>query len=153
MLQYWDLAGQPAGDAPARARRLIESAAADAWLPDGGIAYTLQFGGAVDKAWRFWWPVTEAIGAFAGLIKLDRRNEDEAWYRRLWTFADAHYIDHARGGWFPEIDPAGAVTSTIFKGKPDIYHSFQGCLLPLLPGQSGHANALRATAYDAVPGG
>ena len=135
-LQCWDLMGRPEGDAPARARRVIEQALADAWLADGGFAYTLDFNGDVAIGARFWWPVTEAIGAVAALIKLDRRPEDEDWYRRLWTFAADHYIDHRRGGWFPEIDASGAVTATIFAGKPDIYHALQACLYPLTEGIS-----------------
>lgn len=130
-LQHWDLAGRPTNSAPHAARQLIERALADAWLPDGGLAYTLDFDGAVADGSRFWWPVTEAIGATSALIVMDRRAEDEIWYRRLWGFANAHFIDHAKGGWFPAIDDKGAPTSSIFTGKPDIYHSLQACLLPL----------------------
>ncbi|WP_342070472.1 AGE family epimerase/isomerase [Yoonia algicola] len=130
-LQHWDLACRPANGAPKAARQLIERALADAWLPDGGLAYTLDFDGAVADGSRFWWPVTEAIGAISALIVMDRRAEDEIWYRRLWGFANAHFIDHAKGGWFPAIDDKDDPTSSIFTGKPDIYHSLQACLLPL----------------------
>ena len=150
LLQYWDLRGRPDGDASATARRLIEQALADAWLPSGGFAYTLHFDGSVDRASRFWWPVTEAIGAVAALIKLDHRAADEVWYRKLWTFADAHYIDHAHGGWFPEIDASGTVTSTIFAGKPDIYHALQACLFPLAEGLSHHGNDLKSGRGSAL---
>lgn len=47
--------------------------------------------------------MTEAIGTVATLVKLDGRDEDEQWYRRLWGFAQAHFIDEDRGGWFPEM--------------------------------------------------
>jgi mannose/cellobiose epimerase-like protein (N-acyl-D-glucosamine 2-epimerase family) len=67
----------------------------------------------------------------AALIVMDRNPADEIWYRRLWDFADAHFIDRARGGWYPAIDDHGQPTSSIFTGKPDIYHSLQACLLPL----------------------
>ena len=130
LLQHWDLSGRPQTDAPQVARKLIEQALQDAWLPDGGFAYTLNFDGSVADASRFWWPVTEAIGAGAALVLLDRRQEDEIWYRKLWTFAHDHFIDHKCGGWFPAIDAAGAPTQSIFAGKPDIYHSVQACLLP-----------------------
>ena len=130
LLQHWDLSGRPQTDAPQVARKLIEQALQDAWLPDGGFAYTLNFDGSVADASRFWWPVTEAIGAVAALVLLDRRQEDEIWYRKLWTFAHDHFIDHKCGGWFPAIDAAGAPTQSIFAGKPDIYHSVQACLLP-----------------------
>ncbi len=42
------------------------------------------------------------------------------------------FIDHARGGWYPELLPDGAPGEAIFVGKPDLYHSFQACLVPLL---------------------
>jgi mannose/cellobiose epimerase-like protein (N-acyl-D-glucosamine 2-epimerase family) len=142
-LQHWDLAGRPANGAPKAARNLIERALADAWLPDGGLAYTLDFDGQVADGSRFWWPVTEAIGAISALIVMDRRAEDEIWYRRLWDFANAHFIDHAKGGWFPAIDDKGAPTSSIFTGKPDIYHSLQACLIPL----SGRLSRLALVAH------
>lgn len=131
VLQHWDLSGRPEGEAPQSARRLIEQALSDAWLPDGGFAYTLDFQGNVDRASRFWWPVTEGIGALAALIKLERNESDEMWYRRLWSYAASHHVDFVHGGWFPEIDQAGRPLQTIFAGKPDIYHSLQACLHPL----------------------
>lgn len=74
LLHWWDLAGRPGDAAPANARRLIEQALADAWDPvRGGFAYTLDFDGRVAIPARYWWPVTEAIGAVAMLLKLDPR--------------------------------------------------------------------------------
>lgn len=145
LLQYWDLRGRPAGDAPAHARRLIEQALSDAWNAErGGFAYTLDFSGHVAIGDRYWWPVTEAIGAVAALIKLERRAEDERWYRRLWDFAGQHLIDRERGGWYPEIDADGRPVAIQFKGKPDIYHSVQTALFPLAEGLSGHAEELKS---------
>lgn len=145
LLQWWDLAGRPAGDAPARARRLIERALADAWDEmRGGLAYTLDFDGRVAIPARYWWPVTEAIGAVAMLLKLDPQPADEDWYRRLWQFADARLIDHALGGWFPELDAADRPAMQQFKGKPDIYHAIQATLFPLTPGLSRHMAGLAA---------
>ena len=120
VLQYWDLSGRPQGDALQNARRLIGQALTDAWLPEGGFAYTPDFDGTIDCASRFWWPVTEAIGALAALIKLEKNKCDEEWYRKLWSFAARFHIDFRNGGWHPEIDPTGRTTQTIFVGKPDI---------------------------------
>ena len=131
MLQHWDLCGRPIGDAPQIARNLIERALQDAWLDNGGFAYTLNFDGSVADSSRFWWPLTEAIGAVATLITLDRRADDEAWYRKLWDFANSTFIDHKHGGWFPAIDDNGVPTASIFQGKPDIYHSLQACVFSL----------------------
>lgn len=141
-LQHWDLAGRPDDGAPDRARHLVERALADAWAPEGGIVYTLDHDGAVAIPDRYWWPVSEAIGAVAALIKAQPAPGDEAWYRRLWAFADTAFIDHDRGGWFPEIDPEGKPTGRQFHGKPDIYHSLQAALYPSLTGLSRHVEEL-----------
>lgn len=135
LLQYWDLTGRSDAEAPARARRVIEQALADAAHPQGGFVYTLR-DGAVSVADRYWWPVTEAIGALAALQKLAPNDADEARYRELWRFADAHLIDHVRGGWFPELDETGKPVSRQFLGKPDIYHAIQAGLFPPVPALS-----------------
>lgn len=143
LLQHWDLAGRTSAEPPAHARALVERALADAWNEERqGFAYTLKFGGEVDNPARYWWPVTEAIGALAALIKLERRESDEEWYRRLWQFADASLIDHANGGWFHELDEDNRPASMQFIGKPDIYHALQADLLPLVPQLSHAARAL-----------
>ncbi|NND41018.1 MAG: AGE family epimerase/isomerase [Silicimonas sp.] len=142
-LHWWDLAERPDDGTPERARRLIEQALEDGWRDPGGIAYTLDLDGKIDVSDRYWWPLTEAISALATLIKLERRATDEAWYRRLWAFADSHFVDHARGGWYPELAEDGGLADVQFKGKPDIYHSVQACLFPLAPGVSRYADGLR----------
>ncbi|SNR26625.1 AGE family epimerase/isomerase [Paracoccus sediminis] len=142
LLHWWDLAGRPGTDAPVQARHLVDTALADAWLPGGGLAYTLDFDGRVARPDRYWWPVTEAIGALAALLKLDPRPCDQDWYRRLWRFADAHLIDHGRGGWFPEPGAGDRPATGQFQGKPDIYHALQADLFPLVPGLSRHAQGL-----------
>jgi sulfoquinovose isomerase len=131
-LQHWDLAGRPDTGAPDRARRLITQALSDAWLEQGGFAYTLDLSGKVAIPDRYWWPVTEAIGAVAALLKLQPDDAQmEGWYRRLWTFAEGRLIDHAQGGWFPELGPDDRPTARQFAGKPDIYHALQADLYPL----------------------
>jgi len=142
VLQHWDLAGRRDAGAPLRARALIERALADAWMPKGGLAYTLDLQGKVVIPDRYWWPVTEGIGALAALIKADPQPGDESWYRRLWIFADAHLIDHTHGGWFPELDAGNQPTGRQFIGKPDIYHALQAALFPLVPELSRQLPAL-----------
>lgn len=139
LLQHWELSGRADEAAPARARALVAQALEDAWAPDGGLYYTVDFSGKPLRKTLYWWPVTEAIGALAALIKLERRAEDEAWYRRLWHAADAHFMDHEEGGWWPE---AGMRASGQFAGKPDIYHALQAVLYPLTPGLARHMNGL-----------
>ena len=136
VLQHWDLGGRNNSDAPNLARQLIERALTDAWQPDGGFGYTLDFEGKSAITDRYWWPVAEAIGAIATLIRVDQRAEDEIWYRRLWQFADRYLIDHERGGWYPELDGDGVPAMTQFQGKPDIYHSLQAAIIPQVPSVS-----------------
>ncbi|MBU2958730.1 AGE family epimerase/isomerase [Paracoccus sp. 1_MG-2023] len=151
LLQWWDAAGRPAGDAVAQARALVDTALADAWDGErGGLAYTLKMDGGVDIADRYWWPVTEAIGALAALQKADPTPEAEGWYRSLWQFAADRFIDHEHGGWFPEIGPDDRPTVTQFAGKPDIYHALQADLLPLAGGLSAQATELSRTRPLAV---
>ena len=142
-LQCWDQSQRPGTEAPAQARALVETALADAWDCDrGGLVYTLHLDGSVDIGTRFWWPVTEAIGALAALIKLDGQAADEGWYRRMWQFADRCLIDHAAGGWFPESGAEDRPATGQFTGKPDIYHALQADLFPLVRGLSRPARAL-----------
>jgi sulfoquinovose isomerase len=136
LIQAWDLGGRK-GDAPQQARALIETALRDAWLPETGFAYTLNFDGSIRVRDRYWWPLTEAIGAVATLQKLDPQPEDQAWYDRLWQTAFDLFID-SDGGWIAEIDAQGAPAERQFIGKPDIYHALQADLYPLHAGVSGH---------------
>ena len=145
-LQLWDLMGRPDDGAPKRARQLVDRALADAWdKARGGFVYTLARDGSVARNARYWWPVTEAIGALAALIKLGAGPGDEDWYRKSWAFADRHLIDKARGGWMPELDDDNQPAMTQFRGKPDIYHALQADLLPLTDGLSRAAEALQAS--------
>lgn len=144
ILQYWDLSGRTDPRWPQAARALVERALADAWLPDGGLAYTVDDTGAPAIKARYWWPVTEGIGALAALLHVDRTPQLEDWYTRLWAFADARFIDHAHGGWFAELDAAGQPHEGQFLGKPDIYHALQADLFPLVPTLSRQMDALAA---------
>lgn len=145
LLQHWDLTGRKDASAPTRARALIEAALRDGWRQDkGGIAYTLNPAtGAIARRDRYWWPVTEAIGALSALMKIDPQPQDAEWYARLWDFARAHFIDTTHGGWFPEIDEDGKPDARQFHGKPDIYHALQADLIPLVPGISRLIEGLR----------
>lgn len=144
VLQHWDLAGRKDETALPRARALVACALADGWLEDGAIAYTVAPSGHILRPARYWWPMTEALGALAALMKADPRPEHALWYDRVWQAANARFIDHARGGWYPEINADGSPATGQFKGKPDIYHALQAMLFPLVPGLSRPFDALRA---------
>lgn len=137
-LQAWDLDGRRDGDLLDWARSLYDRARADGWGPDG-VIYTVGFDGAPLRENRYWWPVTEAIGAAAALLKAGQ--DLRADYADYWRCAAAQFIDETHGGWFPEADRHG----TQFAGKPDIYHAIQAVLYPLVPDLSGQTRALKAT--------
>ncbi|WP_410217277.1 AGE family epimerase/isomerase [Paracoccus sp. (in: a-proteobacteria)] len=154
LLQWWDLAGRPDSNAPQQAHALVCTALSDAWdNRRGGLIYTLRPDGFKDNPARYWWPVTEALGALAASIKLEPQPEDEAWYRRLWQFASVRLIDHERGGWFPELGDDDNPAQHQFKGKPDLYHALQADLLPLAPGLSRHGTGLHELRPLAVTEG
>ena len=143
LLQYNELSIAPSADRNQIARNIAYRALADAWDDEnGGFFYTLNFDGTPDITRKYWWPVTEAIGVLAALLKTDPQPEDVIWYRRIWDCARTKFIDTDHGGWFPEIDDTGAKTAQQFKGKPDIYHSIQAVLFPMLPGVSNAYSGL-----------
>lgn len=154
LLQHRELTGRIETDAVGVARRLVYRALDDAWDEEhGGLVYTLDFDGRPAIRARYWWPVTEAIGVLAALLKCDPTADDEGWYRRLWRFADACFVDHERGGWFPEIDEAGKPAGNQFRGKPDIYHSVQAALFPLMPGIADAYGGLKEILGPKAPDG
>ncbi|MCB2127803.1 MAG: AGE family epimerase/isomerase [Rhodobacteraceae bacterium] len=152
VIQHWDLSGRRDDNALLGARNLIDTALADAWQGDGGLAYTLDSGGQVLRADRYWWPVAEGIGAISTLHKLEPSPGTDAWYRRLWACATTLFVDEEHGGWYPEIDAAGRPVSRQFSGKPDLYHALQADLIPLVSGVSrlyeGLGSLARISARD-----
>lgn len=134
LLQLWELGGRRLDWLPEAAKGLFHLAVTEGWDGErGGFYYTVGWGGRPSIADRFWWPVCEGIGAahFLGSITGDRFYEN--WYRRIWDFAADHLIDRATGAFIPQLDAEGRSATNPFYGRPDIYHSVQACLIPLLP--------------------
>ncbi len=101
----------------------------------GGFFYTLDWDNNPRMREKLWWPVCEAIGASAFLNAHAPSDYHETWYRKLWDFAASHLIDNEYGGWHPELSEDLRPSSRLFTGKPDIYHAFQACLIPLYPAE------------------
>ena len=134
LMQLWVLGGKKLAWLPEASKKLFRNAVTRGWDHDkGGFFYTLDFDNQPQLRQKIWWPATEAIGAAAFIAGHDDDPFFEDWYRRVWNFSAAHFIDPANGGWFPELDADLKPVDLFFTGKPDIYHALQACLIPLYP--------------------
>ena len=134
LLQLWELDGRKLDWLPHCAKALFAQATADGWDKNsGGFYYTLDWNGASLVRDRYWWPLCEGVGAAAFLNAIDGDPVYEFWYRRIWSFIAARFIDHENGGWRAQLDDSLKPSAGPFFGKVDIYHSLQACLIPTLP--------------------
>ena len=134
LYQLWVLGHKQHAWMPDAARRLFQNSIDLGWdKVHGGFFYTLDWDDKPAIREKLWWPVAEAIGAAAFICAHDNDAYFQAWYRKLWDYAENHVIDHARGGWLSELKEDLTPASNLFVGKPDIYHALQACLIPLYP--------------------
>jgi sulfoquinovose isomerase len=109
----------------------------------GGLVYTVSWDGAPVNRDRYWWPIAEGIATASYLARVTGKAGYEEWYRRFWEFAAEYLIDHARGGWYPQLSEHNIRKCHPWYGKPDIYHTLQACLLPQLPVAASLMGAVR----------
>jgi sulfoquinovose isomerase len=134
LLQLWELGERRLSWAPEAAKSLFRQAVADGWDDEkGGLYYTLEWDGRPRIRDRYWWPCCEGIGAAHFLGASDADPFYEEWYRRIWNFTSARFIDRENGAWRAQVDDNLKPNANPFFGKVDIYHSLQACLIPLLP--------------------
>ncbi len=125
------------------ARRLFAAGVRDGW--DGsGFVYTVDWDGRPIVADRLHWVLCEAIGAAAVL-------GEDALQAQLWEVAERDFIDRVDGSWRHELDPSNQPSSTVWDGKPDVYHALQATLIPRLPVAPSLAAALRRSAEASSP--
>ncbi len=134
LLQLWQAEGRRTAWLPEAARALYDRAWTDGWDSErGGLIFTTDWSGQPVNSDRYHWVIAEAIAASAAMsTAFPGVTDSEQRYRTLWGFADQHMIDHARGGWYHQLDPRNAVTTDPWFGKPDLYHAFTACVLPLI---------------------
>ena len=126
------------------AERLFALALNEGWdNRSGGFVYTVEFDGRPFNQDRYWWTHAEAIGAAAALARITGKTEYETWYRTFWDFVSDHFIDYRNGAWYPQLDRHNRPTGYPWKGKPDLYHSLQAYLLPLITAGGGLAVSLK----------
>ncbi|MFL9814718.1 AGE family epimerase/isomerase [Stutzerimonas sp. VN223-3] len=125
---------------------LFASASRDAWQADGapGLVYTLDWASRPVVRARLHWVHAEASAAAAALLRRTGEQVYEDWYRRIWEFSASHLIDLQSGSWHHELDSDNQPASSIWPGKPDLYHAYQAVLLPRLPLTPSLATALTA---------
>jgi sulfoquinovose isomerase len=134
LLQLWELGGRKLDWLPQCSKALFVQAVGDGWdKVKGGFYYTLDWDGAPLVRDRYWWPCCEGVGATAFLNAIDGDPIYERWYRQIWSFIAARFIDRENGGWRAQVDDNLQPESGPFFGKVDIYHSLQACLIPTLP--------------------
>jgi sulfoquinovose isomerase len=134
LLQLWELGGRQVEWLPGAARTLFRKATLEGWDGEkGGFYFTLDWEGKPRDRDRYWWPCAEGIGAAAFLNGIDGDSYYEEWYRRIWNWTSEHLIDHQHGGWRHQLNNDLIPTTQPWFGKPDMYHAFQACLIPMLP--------------------
>ncbi len=117
---------------------LFEQSVAVGWAGDGdpdtvGIPYTFDWSDAVVVDTRLHWVMCEAVLAADAV----HRRTGHAGAGRLvdtwWACIERWFVDDRGGSWWHELDPAGRPATTVWTGKPDVYHAYQAVLLPDLP--------------------
>jgi len=134
------------------ARILFETAVRDGWSVDGaeGFVYTTDFEGTPVVRDRLHWVVTEAIATAWTLALVTGEPVYRDWYDRWVAHAAALFIDTERGSWRHELDPRNRPASTVWPGKPDVYHAYQAMLLPRLGEVSSFVGGLTAGRASAA---
>jgi sulfoquinovose isomerase len=137
------LAAPPAWLAEA-ATALFDTAVTDAENRDGhpGLIYTIDEGGQPVMTARLHWVACEAVLAADALHRRTGHERFAAAASRWWDEIDRYFIDRKGGGWWQELTPDMTPASSIWSGKPDVYHSYQALLFPSLPLNPSAAVAL-----------
>jgi mannose/cellobiose epimerase-like protein (N-acyl-D-glucosamine 2-epimerase family) len=122
-------------DAPdwlvSEAENIYKIAKQAGWNSDGapGFVYTIDFDGKPVVRMRMHWVVTEAIAAAWTLFKItgsaNYLNDFEEW----WSYAEKYFLDPDNGSWRHELDAANCESSSVWDGRPDVYHAYQALSL------------------------
>ncbi|MCY4459935.1 MAG: AGE family epimerase/isomerase [Albidovulum sp.] len=146
LLQLWVTGGSKHDWMKDSARTMFRQATEEGWADNGGGFYfTVGWDGKPVDRDRYWWPCTESIGAAYWLAEHVGGDFYEAWYRRVWNWCETHLIDRELGSWHHQLnDDLVPVTDPWF-GKPDLYHSLQAALIPLMPATGSIINGLKTS--------
>ena len=103
------------------------------WAIDGtdGFVYTIGWDGKPLVRSRMHWVVAEAAMTSYTLWKITGDDAYLSDHNQYWQFISNHHIDKGAGSWHHEISPDFQVGEGTWSGKPDVYHAFNACVLPL----------------------
>ena len=113
-----------AGDEPTWtvARRLVDHALDWGWDDENGGFYDKgeSFAGAAFDTTKVWWTQAEGLNA---LLVMDKKYGGKTdryarAFQKQWDFIQAHMIDPAHGGWFPETQRDGTLHGDGAKANP-----------------------------------
>ena len=126
------------------ATALFDTAVADAEGRDGhpGLIYTIGANGQPVITQRLHWVACEAVLAADALHRRTGEERFAAASARWWGEIDRYFLDREGGGWWQELGPDMTPATSMWPGKPDLYHSYQALLLPSLPLSPTAATAL-----------
>jgi mannose/cellobiose epimerase-like protein (N-acyl-D-glucosamine 2-epimerase family) len=123
-------------DAPwlvATARHLFDVAVQRAWdEAGGGLMYGFAPDGTVCDDDKYFWVQAETLAAAARLAGQAQAGAGQQrywdWYRRIWTYAWRHFVDHENGAWYRILDRQNRKYSDQKSpaGKTD-YHTMGAC--------------------------
>jgi mannose/cellobiose epimerase-like protein (N-acyl-D-glucosamine 2-epimerase family) len=134
------------------AAALFDTAVADAEGRDGhpGLIYTVAADNQPVITARLHWVACEAVLAADALHRRTGEERFGAAAARWWGEIDRYFLDREGGGWWQELSPDMTPATSMWPGKPDLYHSYQALLLPSLPLSPTAATALARRGVDAV---
>jgi mannose/cellobiose epimerase-like protein (N-acyl-D-glucosamine 2-epimerase family) len=137
------------------ATALFDTAVADAEGRDGhpGLIYTVDASGRPVIAARLHWVACEAVLAADALHRRTGEERFAAASARWWGEIDRYFLDREGGGWWQELGQDMAPATSMWPGKPDLYHSCQALLLPSLPLSPTAATALAREGLGAASTG
>lgn len=129
---------------------LFRVAVAHGWAVDGrdGFVYTLDWARRPVVRQRMHWVAAEAVAAAAALATATGDPRYGGWQQRVWEHIAAVFLDPVGGSWWHELDPYNEPASSVWVGKPDVYHAVQATLVPRLPLAPCLARALAEDRLD-----
>jgi mannose/cellobiose epimerase-like protein (N-acyl-D-glucosamine 2-epimerase family) len=114
---------------------LYEAAKKFGWHADGsdGFIYTMDWQKKPVVTARMHWVAAEAVMTAYTLWYFTKEAKYLEDYKNWWSYIEGHVIDKKSGSWHHELDSRHQVVTATWPGKPDVYHAFNACLLPIYP--------------------